>query len=104
MERLAQVDFKANILLCCRLETLKEEEWNGDVIVVSCDMREWDAPEKVGFRVVVARDLMVVKSFREFIFLIYPQADILVSELLGSFGDNELSPECLDGAQSFLKG
>jgi len=27
-----------------------------------------------------------------------------VSELLGSFGDNELSPECLDGAQRFLKG
>ena len=52
----------------------------------------------------MARDLMAVKSFREFIFLVYPQADILVSELLGSFGDNELSPECLDGAQSFLKG
>ena len=30
------------------------------------------------------------------------QADVLVSELLGSFGDNELSPECLDGAQRFL--
>ncbi len=29
--------------------------------------------------------------------------DILVSELLGSFGDNELSPECLDGVQNFLK-
>ena len=29
--------------------------------------------------------------------------DILVSELLGSFGDNELSPECLDGASRFLK-
>jgi len=27
----------------------------------------------------------------------------LVSELLGSFGDNELSPECLDGAQAYLK-
>ena len=40
-------------------------------------MREWTAPEK---------------------------ADIIVSELLGSFGDNELSPECLDGAQHFLKG
>lgn len=40
-------------------------------------MREWKAPEL---------------------------ADILVSELLGSFGDNELSPECLDGAQAFLKG
>ncbi|RZB38852.1 PRMT5 domain containing protein [Asbolus verrucosus] len=31
------------------------------------------------------------------------KADILVSELLASFGDNELSPECLDGAQRFLK-
>jgi hypothetical protein len=31
------------------------------------------------------------------------QADILVSELLGSFGDNELSPECLDGVQHVLK-
>lgn len=29
--------------------------------------------------------------------------DILVSELLGSFGDNEASPECLDGAMRFLK-
>jgi hypothetical protein len=38
-------------------------------------MRVWDAPRK---------------------------ADIMVSELLGSFGDNELSPECLDGAQNFL--
>ncbi len=27
----------------------------------------------------------------------------MVSELLGSFGDNELSPECLDGARAFLK-
>jgi hypothetical protein len=31
------------------------------------------------------------------------EVDILVSELLGSFGDNELSPECLDGAMRFLK-
>lgn len=51
--------------------------WGDLVEVVSCDMRSWEAPEK---------------------------ADILVSELLGSFGDNELSPECLDGAQRFLKG
>ncbi len=34
---------------------------------------------------------------------VYLQGDILVSELLGSFGDNELSPECLDGVQPFLK-
>ncbi|CAD6190319.1 unnamed protein product [Caenorhabditis auriculariae] len=31
------------------------------------------------------------------------QPDIIVSELLGSFGDNELSPECLDGVTPFLK-
>lgn len=64
-------------LLFLRLENWKFEEWGDQVTVVSCDMREWTAPEK---------------------------ADIIVSELLGSFGDNELSPECLDGAQHFLKG
>eukprot|EP01125_Pyxidicula_operculata_P019865 TRINITY_DN7223_c0_g1_i1.p1 TRINITY_DN7223_c0_g1~~TRINITY_DN7223_c0_g1_i1.p1 ORF type:complete len:620 (-),score=124.58 TRINITY_DN7223_c0_g1_i1:101-1960(-) len=31
------------------------------------------------------------------------KADVVVSELLGSFGDNELSPECLYGAQYLLK-
>jgi protein arginine N-methyltransferase 5 len=51
-------------------------QWGEKVTIVDSDMRVWDAPEK---------------------------ADILVSELLGSFGDNELSPECLDGAQRFLK-
>mmetsp|Transcript_47673 Transcript_47673/g.123066 ORF Transcript_47673/g.123066 Transcript_47673/m.123066 type:complete len:616 (-) Transcript_47673:65-1912(-) len=50
------------------------EGWT-NVEVISCDMRFWAAPQK---------------------------ADIIVSELLGSFGDNELSPECLDGAQRFL--
>ncbi|CAI5956562.1 unnamed protein product [Closterium sp. NIES-65] len=52
------------------------EGWQDMVTIVSSDMRSWKAPEL---------------------------ADILVSELLGSFGDNELSPECLDGAQRFLK-
>ncbi|XP_021744079.1 protein arginine N-methyltransferase 1.5-like [Chenopodium quinoa] len=55
---------------------IKLEGWENIVTIVSSDMRHWDAPEK---------------------------ADILVSELLGSFGDNELSPECLDGALRFLK-
>ncbi|XP_057766795.1 protein arginine N-methyltransferase 1.5 isoform X1 [Salvia miltiorrhiza] len=55
---------------------VKLEGWEQTVTIISSDMRDWDAPEK---------------------------ADILVSELLGSFGDNELSPECLDGAQRFLK-
>jgi protein arginine N-methyltransferase 5 len=51
-----------------------EEDWVGVVRVITSDMR----------------DAMVSESDR---------ADIVVSELLGSFGDNELSPECLDGAQ-----
>lgn len=52
--------------------------WGNVVTIISDDMRTWNkTPLKV---------------------------DILVSELLGSFGDNELSPECLDGAQRFLKG
>eukprot|EP00731_Ephydatia_muelleri_P033359 Em0028g34a len=58
------------------LYNLQVEEWGDSVTIVPGDMRLWNAPEK---------------------------ADILVSELLGSFGDNELSPECLDGAQMFLK-
>ncbi|CAN8024145.1 unnamed protein product [Ixodes persulcatus] len=58
------------------LLSLKEKVWKDKVTVVSCDMREYEPPDK---------------------------ADIVVSELLGSFGDNELAPECLDGAQRFLK-
>lgn len=50
--------------------------WGNSVQVVFTDGREWEPPEK---------------------------CDIMVSELLGSFGDNELSPECLDGAQKCLK-
>ena len=32
------------------------------------------------------------------------RADLIVSELFGSFGDNEMAPELLDGAQRLLKG
>lgn len=60
-----------------RLQQRKEKEWKDKVEVLFGDMRHLNVPEK---------------------------ADILVSELLGSFGDNELSPECLDGAMRFVKG
>ncbi|KIJ67063.1 hypothetical protein HYDPIDRAFT_85533 [Hydnomerulius pinastri MD-312] len=58
------------------LQGRKTKEWGSSVQLVFGDMRRIDVPEL---------------------------ADILVSELLGSFGDNELSPECLDGAMRFLK-
>lgn len=53
-----------------------KQKWGNCVTIINKDMRSWNPSEK---------------------------CDILVSELLGSFGDNELSPECLDGAQKYLK-
>ncbi|RCI04156.1 Protein arginine N-methyltransferase 5 [Rhizopus stolonifer] len=58
------------------LQNMKATVWGDNVSLVFSDMRTWKPDIKY---------------------------DILVSELLGSFGDNELSPECLDGAQRFLK-
>ncbi|WBW72063.1 type II protein arginine N-methyltransferase Skb1 [Schizosaccharomyces osmophilus] len=51
------------------------QDWAGKVTLVFGDMREWNPDYKI---------------------------DILVSELLGSMADNELSPECLDGVQRVL--
>jgi len=58
-----------------RLVRRNQTDWEGQVTLFHTDMRSWRCPKLV---------------------------DILVSELLGSFGDNELSPECLDGAQRVL--
>jgi protein arginine N-methyltransferase 5 len=58
------------------------ETWGGQVTVVKTDMRAWKGPTKPDGT--------------------FGQVDILVSELLGSFADNELSPECLDGVQHVL--
>jgi protein arginine N-methyltransferase 5 len=57
--------------------SMKKKQWGELVTIIHADMREWNATEK---------------------------CDILVSELLGSIGDNELSPECLDGCENILKG
>lgn len=65
------------------LVTLQERqtlEWGDQVRVQHGDMRRHRVPSSMADR-----------------------PDIVVSELLGSFGDNELSPECLDGAMRFLK-
>jgi len=50
--------------------------WGEKVKIISSDMRSW----KPDFK-----------------------ADLIVSELLGSFSCNELSPECLIGANHLLK-
>lgn len=61
--------------------------WGGKVNVVKTDMRAWKGP---------------VVSHSSDTGPVHGKVDILISELLGSFGDNELSPECLDGIQHVL--
>lgn len=68
------VEKNPNAVHSLRHKRRTEEGWHC-VEVIAQDMRTWEAPRK---------------------------ADVMVSELLGSFSDNELSPECLDGAQRFL--
>ncbi|CAH0474551.1 unnamed protein product [Peronospora belbahrii] len=71
--RIYAVEKNANAIITLR--NLKiSEKWD-NVSIVASDMRNWRSNER---------------------------ADIMVSELLGSFGDNELSPECLYGAQDLL--
>merc|ERR1719188_1913685 len=74
--RVFAVEKNPNAVITLQQQQL--EMWGDMVDVVSGDMRQWAPPTE-------------------------NYADILVSELLGSFADNELSPECLDGAQKFLK-
>ena len=57
---------------------LKQNEpkiFDSNLELIYSDMRNWQPNEKI---------------------------DIVVSELLGSFGDNESSPECLIGVQKYL--
>jgi protein arginine N-methyltransferase 5 len=64
------------------LQRHNAEDWDGAVTVVKTDMRAWKGPSLPDGS--------------------HGRVDILVSELLGSFADNELSPECLDGVQHVL--
>ncbi|KAK5018144.1 hypothetical protein LTR16_001775 [Cryomyces antarcticus] len=64
------------------LQRHNEEDWDFQVSVVKSDMRSWAGPTLPNNT--------------------NGKVDILISELLGSFADNELSPECLDGVQHVL--
>ena len=63
------------LIFSLSLQERKALEWGTTVDLVFSDMRSFSPDER---------------------------ADIIVSELLGSFGDNELSPECLDGVMRCL--
>jgi type II protein arginine methyltransferase len=75
------------------LQYHNEEDWENDVHIVKSDMRAWKGPHRIE-RGQPRNDNIPVVT--------YGKVDILVSELLGSFADNELSPECLDGVQHVL--
>lgn len=74
------------------LQRHNEEDWNHAVTVVKSDMRAWRGP--------LLRSRNAHGSETDL--PTYGKVDIIVSELLGSFADNELSPECLDGVQHVL--
>lgn len=58
------------------LQNRKATEWGASVEVVMADIRHWKPPHRI---------------------------HLVVSELLGSIGDNELSPECLESARTTLE-
>lgn len=72
------------------LQRHNQSIWGGKAHLVRTDMRSWRGPSSSSS----SSDPSSTEKT-------YP-IDILVSELLGSFGDNELSPECLDGATHLL--
>lgn len=108
------------------LQQHNEETWGGRVNLVKSDMRSWKGPLRQAAPATVQSagytgqwppprddddgDTSITLSLRNTHHNTHPTAsptthipiDILISELLGSLGDNELSPECLDGITPLL--
>lgn len=95
--------------------------WDGKVTLVQSDMRSWRGPRReknaslsqqasIGGSLGIQDSLLYNSSSEKESVqgpssvpeYSYIPVDIVVSELLGSFGDNELSPECLDGVTNLL--
>ncbi len=80
------------------LERHNRNLWKNQVQLVRSDMRAWKGPGKPPpSHPLHPNGTTIPQMPQEH----YP-IDILVSELLGSFADNELSPECLDGILPLL--
>lgn len=107
------------------LQRHNETKWDQQVSLVKSDMRTWLGPQtdknpssvRKTYNVdpdeienssdVAKPQTLEVNTHNIESSYRFPQAyrykiDILISELLGSFADNELSPECLDGVQHLL--
>ncbi|KAJ5279382.1 hypothetical protein N7478_004754 [Penicillium angulare] len=108
------------------LQRHNETIWDGKVSLVQSDMRSWKGPrvrkqateesqKNVGESLGIEDSLLYTPTKEENDLggpaglpnsngpaLSYTHVDIVVSELLGSFADNELSPECLDGINDLI--
>lgn len=108
------------------LQRHNHEDWHNRVNLVKSDMRSWRGPLREPVRQssnIISNhsqpdsdDLYSTEeTFHDPMGMssassrpvasqspVYSPIDIIISELLGSFGDNELSPECLDGILSLL--
>ncbi|KAI9885696.1 MAG: NAD(+) kinase [Watsoniomyces obsoletus] len=80
------------------LQRYNQERWGEKVNVIWSDMRTWKGPF-FGATDATTNEKQDPSSAT---YETYGKVDIIISELLGSFGDNELSPECLDGVQHVL--
>jgi protein arginine N-methyltransferase 5 len=91
------------------LQRRNETAWAGSVNLVKSDMRSWKGPTRLRSPQGAAGEIQGLESslttgadLQALPDIKHTPIDILVSELLGSFGDNELSPECLDGVTHLL--
>lgn len=80
------------------LQRKNQTAWGGCVNLVQSDMRAWKGPH----RSTTPTQATEGDSTPPLPTVVHTPVDIIVSELLGSFGDNELSPECLDGINHLL--
>lgn len=89
---LVRATFNAADITSCNVKVIAVEKNPCAVVVLAAQVREIFRDRNI---VVIPGDMRQIN--------LSPKADIIVSELLGSWGDNELSPECLDGAAGLLK-
>ena len=102
------------------LQRHNEERWSNSVNLVKSDMRSWKGPLRrtatklPGYtgqwppprneyrNPITSQNQSSIAAPTTAQTLTHGPIDILISELLGSFADNELSPECLDGILPLL--
>ncbi|OQD81395.1 hypothetical protein PENANT_c027G00697 [Penicillium antarcticum] len=105
------------------LQRHNETIWDNKVTLVQSDMRSWKGPlvrpqqtkgtqEPVGDTLGIEDSLLYTPKMgandpgrtteSKGPGMTHTHVDIIVSELLGSFADNELSPECLDGVNDLI--